>query len=82
LATDGSEADFDLQAMLEALESIEDEATICNIAEAVLKEFGPEDQEEEAARAHVANLIYLISRSRLSAPGPSLPSLDSPWLLT
>lgn len=64
LASDGSEAEFDLEAALSALEFIEDEAELCDIAEALAKAIEPEG---ERAREHVANLTRVVARSRLSS---------------
>jgi hypothetical protein len=65
LAGDGSEADFDLGAALEALDYIEDEAELRSIAEALAKAIGPSDN--PAAKQHVANLTRAAAQSRLSS---------------
>jgi hypothetical protein len=67
LAGDGNEAEFDLAAALEALEYIEDEAELRDIAEALAKAI--ESSDNPAAKHHVANLTRAAARSRLSSSG-------------
>lgn len=65
LAGDGTEAEFDLEAALQALDYIEDEAELCSIAEALAKAIEPTG--EALAKHHVSSLTRAASRSRLSS---------------
>jgi hypothetical protein len=65
LAGDGSEADFDLQAILDALEYVEDEALLRDAAEALAKAI--ESSSNPLAKQHIANLTRAVAHSRLSS---------------
>lgn len=65
LAGDGTEAEFDLEAALRALDYIEDEAILRDAAEALAKAI--ESPDNPLASQHVANLTRAVARSRLSS---------------